>query len=32
MVVKSRSGKQHVTIPLDFIPEYAYFQSVEENS
>lgn len=32
MVVKSRSGKQHVTIPLYFIPEYAYFQSVEENS
>lgn len=31
-VVKSRFGKQHVTIPLDFIPEYAYFQSVKENT
>lgn len=31
IVVKSRSGKQHVNIPLDFIPEYAYFQNVEEN-
>lgn len=29
IVVKSRVGKQHVTISLDFIPEYAYFQSVE---
>ena len=32
IVFKSRSGKQYVTIPLDFIPEYAYFQSVEEGA
>ncbi len=31
-ICKSRSGKQHITIPLNFIPEYAYFQSVEEGN
>lgn len=32
IILKSRSGKQYETISLDFIPEYAYFQSVEEGA
>lgn len=29
-IVKSRFGLDHVSIPLDFIPEYAYFKELEE--
>ena len=30
-IAKSRVGKQHVTIPLNFIPEYAFFSEVTKD-
>lgn len=30
-IAKSRFGKQHVTIPLNFIPEYAFFSEVTKD-